>query len=184
METDGKKKYDSTKKMMISIMLISILLLFMTWIIWPFTGKVSGDWQHKEKNIILRSEKNKWKISIQNYEGMEGYTLFYNGEWNPAFMNIYDGYKVMAGVEIDRNKFDSKMIDNLFVGNNLFNVVTNNKEKLVVMVTNKGMDTLFGKQNIDTYFHFKLEGIPFLGKEIMYLNSPLFGEERLPFVKR
>ncbi|WP_314062310.1 hypothetical protein [uncultured Vagococcus sp.] len=172
------------KRILVGVILVLLLILDLgLYSIWPLSQKVTGSWEYKEGQMRLRSENDRWQLTIPNYQGIAGYTMCYQGRWQTRFSQIYEGTDISGSVELVSQEVNRDTIEPLFQDNELFKVMIDTPTKLVVTYTKKGISGMFGRQNIDSFFHFKLTGAPLCGKPVLYLNNPFFSEERLLFLK-
>ncbi|MGX7413652.1 hypothetical protein [Enterococcus caccae] len=149
---------------------------------YPFSSKISGTWGNPELGMNLSSEGKSWTAKIENYQGIEGYTFLYKGQWQAAGINTYDGKQTKVQIILDKKKIPETEISSLQKENPLYKKIADDKKILHIEYTEAGMKKIFGRKNIDDYFHFTLEPISFeKSKQVLYLNHAYFSSERVPF---
>ncbi|WP_430603241.1 hypothetical protein [Enterococcus sp. DIV0724b] len=154
-----------------------------SYLFYPFSPKISGTWGNPELGMNLSSEGKSWTAKIENYQGVKGYTFIYKGQWQAAGINTYEGKQTKVQILLDKQKIPETEISALQKENPLYKKITDDKKILHIEYTESGMKKIFGKKNIDDYFHFTLEPISFeKSKQVLYLNHAYFSSERLPFV--
>ncbi len=165
---------------LLTIVLISIGIG--SYLFYPFSSKISGTWSNAALRMDLSSEGKSWTAKIENFQGIEGYTFVYKGQWQASGINTYGGQQTKVQILLDKQKIPATEISTLQKKNPLYKKIKDDKKNLHIEYTEAGMKKIFGRKNIDAYFHFSLEPISFKkSKQILYLNHAYFSSERVPF---
>lgn len=150
--------------------------------LYPFKQKIQGKWATDGQEMVLTSDHQGWLLEIPNYQGVTGFNLRYEGTWQTSITNQYDGQGVKVSVSVDKKAFPEKELKELEKVTDQYKIEKNTSKKLRLTYTKNGIKKLYGKTSIDHYFHFSLEAVPFATKKTtLYLNSPFFSTDRVPF---
>lgn len=166
----------------ILLILVIAFTIFYGYLLYPFAQKISGVWQSNNQNFLLSSQQNKWALKISNYQGIDGFTLSYEGEWKGTGVNKYDGHNVKIKVSINKKLFPENELKELEKKSDFYELTKNTTNHLELEYTKQGIKKMYATNKLDNYFHFSLEPQLFNFKEsTLYLNSKFFSENRIPF---
>jgi hypothetical protein len=149
---------------------------------YPFTGKIEGVWETEDQQMQLTSQAGKWALELPNYQQTKGLTLVYQGKWQAAGVNKYDGQEVELFTKITKASFSKEEIGALTQKSDLYTIASQTSKTITLRYTKKGLEQIQAATDLDKIVHVSLEELHWDKKrERLYLNSSYFSDERIEF---
>ncbi|MFK4568508.1 hypothetical protein ABH902_003100, partial [Enterococcus sp. UD-01] len=117
-----------------------------------------------------------------NYQQTKGLTLVYQGKWQAAGVNKYDGQEVELFTKITKASFSKEEIGALTQKSDLYTIASQTSKTITLRYTKKGLEQVQAATDLDKIVHVSLEELHWDKKrERLYLNSSYFSDERIKF---
>jgi hypothetical protein len=149
---------------------------------YPFAVKIEGVWETEDQQMQLTSQAGKWALELPNYQQTKGLTLVYQGKWQAAGVNKYDGQEVELFTKITKASFSKEEIGALTQKSDLYTIASQTSKTITLRYTKKGLEQVQAATDLDKIVHVSLEELHWDKKrERLYLNSSYFSDERIKF---
>jgi hypothetical protein len=149
---------------------------------YPFAVKIEGVWETEDQQMQLTSQAGKWALELPNYQKTKGLTLVYQGKWQAAGVNKYDGQEVELFTKITKASFSKEEIGALTQKSDLYTIASQTSKTITLRYTKKGLEQIQAATDLDKIVHVSLEELHWDKKrERLYLNSSYFSDERIEF---
>jgi hypothetical protein len=149
---------------------------------YPFSAKIAGVWESEDQQMQLTSRAGTWTLELPNYQQTQGLTLVYQGKWQAAGVNKYDGKQVELFTKITKASFSTKEIAALTQKSDLYTIAGQTGKTITLKYTKKGLKKIQTTTDLNKVVHMTLEELHWDKKrERLYLNSSYFSSERIKF---
>jgi hypothetical protein len=164
------------------LLFVLIISAVAAYAFYPFTGKIEGVWETEDQQMQLTSQAGKWALELPNYQQTKGLTLVYQGKWQAAGVNKYDGQEVELLTKITKASFSKEEIGALTQKSDLYTIASQTSKTITLRYTKKGLEQVQAATDLDKIVHVSLEELHWDKKrERLYLNSSYFSDERIEF---
>jgi hypothetical protein len=164
------------------LLFVLIISAVAAYAFYPFTGKIEGVWETEDQQMQLTSQAGKWALELPNYQQTKGLTLVYQGKWQAAGVNKYDGQEVELFTKITKASFSKEEIGALTQKSDLYTIASQTSKTITLRYTKKGLEQVQAATDLDKIVHVSLEELHWDKKrERLYLNSSYFSDERIKF---
>jgi hypothetical protein len=183
-ETENEREGKSLLFYLVLGLLLFVLIISAAaaYTFYPFTGKIEGVWETEDQQMQLTSQAGKWALELPNYQQTKGLTLVYQGKWQAAGVNKYDGQEVELFTKITKASFSKEEIGALTQKTDLYTIASQTSKTITLRYTKKGLEQVQAATDLDKIVHVSLEELHWDKKrERLYLNSSYFSDERIKF---
>lgn len=185
---DDEKLFSKKNFIILGISLLTTLILFgitLVILLYPFSYKVSGQWQAKLAADTMELEVNDGHaiLNAGHLSLDKAMTISFEGKLRGSSMNAYELTKLKSFVTIEKKELPEKELSLIKNNKEIYMVDSETTDQLRLQYTPEGQAYLLGEENGERYFSFVREGVWFGESPLLYLNNSLLAEGRILFQK-